>query len=169
MSNTTIKKIDLSQIRYEPKEGEVAYNIQESNKGYFIYHDGLWMKLNTENSGLNLGLYDLNKQIIDQLPILSEKELSDKKAVINQLHEKFNNKYYMLYGKEMSYFTLFKIANSKFFGDEVIECLNNVGDVKCIDMTEPGDAIEIWIQSEIQEITCLYLFPYDTGLVVVGG
>lgn len=75
----------------------------------------------------------------------------------------------MLYGKEMSYFTLFKIANFKFFGDEVIECLNNIGDVKCIDMTEPGDAIEIWIQSDMQEITCLYLFPYDTGLVVVGG
>jgi hypothetical protein len=169
MSNTTIKKIDLSQIRYEPKEGEVVYNTDEETKGCYVYHDGSWMKLNTENSGLNLGLYDLNKQIIDQLPILSEKELSDKKAVINQLHEKFNNEYYMLYGKEMSYFTLFKIANSKFFGDEVIECLNNVGDVKCIDMTEPGDAIEIWIQSETQEITCLYLFPYDTGLVVVGG
>lgn len=83
MSNTTIKRIDLSQIRYEPKEGEVAYNTQETNKGYFIYHDGSWMKLNTDSSGLNLGLYDLNKQIIDQLPILSEKELSDKKAVIN--------------------------------------------------------------------------------------
>lgn len=168
MSNTTIKKIDLSQIRYEPKEGEVAYNIQESNKGYFIYHDGSWMKLNTENSGLNLGLYDLNKQIIDQLPILSEKELSDKKVVINQLHEKFNNEYYMLYGKEMSYFTLFKLnKNTVQFGNEVIDCLKNVGFIKSIDMTETEDAIEIWVQPETIESTCLYLFPYDSGLVEV--
>ena len=167
MSNTTIKRLDISQIRYEPQDGEIVINTVDD--GYYIYKDGNWMKINVENSGLNLGLYDLNKQIIAQLPILSDEELSNKKTVINQLHEKFNNEYYMLYGKEISYFTLFKIANSKFFGDEVIECLNNVGDVKCIDMTEPGDAIEIWIQSDMQEVTCLYLFPYDTGLVVVGG
>ena len=167
MSNTTIKRLDISQIRYEPQDGEIVINTVDD--GYYIYKDGNWMKINVENSGLNLGLYDLNKQIIAQLPILSVEELSNKKTVINQLHEKFNNEYYMLYGKEMSYFTLFKIANSKFFGDEVIDCLNNVGDVKCIDMTEPGDAIEIWIQSDMQEVTCLYLFPYDTGLVVVGG
>ena len=167
MSNTTIKRLDISQIRYEPQDGEIVINTVDD--GYYIYKDGNWMKINVENSGLNLSLYDLNKQIIAQLPILSDEELSNKKTVINQLHEKFNNEYYMLYGKEISYFTLFKIANSKFFGDEVIECLNNVGDVKCIDMTEPGDAIEIWIQSDMQEVTCLYLFPYDTGLVVVGG
>ena len=167
MSNTTIKRLDISQIRYEPQDGEIVINTVDD--GYYIYKDGNWMKINVENSGLNLGLYDLNKQIIAQLPILSDEELSNKKTVINQLHEKFNNEYYMLYGKEISYFTLFKIANSKFFGDEVIECLNNVGDVKCIDMPEPGDAIEIWIQSDMQEVTCLYLFPYDTGLVVVGG
>jgi hypothetical protein len=36
-----------------------------------------------ENSGLNLGLYDLNKQIIAQLPILSDEEISNKRTVIN--------------------------------------------------------------------------------------
>lgn len=83
MSNTTIKRIDLTQIRYEPKEGEVVYNTDEANKGCFIYHDGAWMKIDAENSGINLGLYDLNKQIIAQLPILSDEELSNKKTVIN--------------------------------------------------------------------------------------
>ena len=170
MSNTTIKRIDLTQIRYEPKEGEVVYNTDEANKGCYVYHDGAWMKLNAESSGLNLGLYDLNKQIIAQLPILSDEELNNKKTVINQLHEKFNNEYYMLYGKEMSYFTLFKLKDPSRFGDEVIECLGYIdGNVKCIDMTEPEDAIEIWVQDGTEEPTCLYLFPYDTGLVIVGG
>lgn len=168
MSNTAIKRLDISQIRYEPQDGEIVINTVDD--GYYIYKDGNWMKINVENSGLNLGLYDLNKQIIAQLPILSDEELSNKKTVINQLHEKFNNEYYMLYGKEMSYFTLFKLKDPSRFGDEVIECLGYLdGDVKCVDMTEPEDAIEIWVQDGTKEPTCLYLFPYDTGLVIVGG
>ena len=168
MSNTAIKRLDISQIRYEPQDGEIVINTVDD--GYYIYKDGNWMKINVENSGLNLGLYDLNKQIIAQLPILSDEELSNKKTVINQLHEKFNNEYYMLYGKEMSYFTLFKLKDPSRFGDEVVECLGYLdGDVKCIDMTEPEDAIEIWVQNGTEEPTCLYLFPYDTGLVIVGG
>ena len=168
MSNTTIKRLDISQIRYEPQDGEIVINTVDD--GYYIYKDGNWMKINVENSGLNLGLYDLNKQIIAQLPILSDEELSNKKTVINQLHEKFNNEYYMLYGKEMSYFTLFKLKDPSRFGDEVIECLGYLdGDVKCVDMTEPEDAIEIWVHKGTEDPTCLYLFPYDTGLVVVGG
>lgn len=76
----------------------------------------------------------------------------------------------MLYGKELSYFTLFKLKDSSRFGDEVIECLGYLdGNVKCVDMTEPEDAIEIWVQNGTEEPTCLYLFPYDTGLVIVGG
>jgi hypothetical protein len=73
----------------------------------------------------------------------------------------------MLYGKEISYFTLFRISDSTYFGNEVIDCLNNVGDIKAIDFTEAQDAIEIWIQDE-DGPTCLYLFPYDSGLVQVG-
>lgn len=168
MSNNAIKRIDISQIRYEPQDGEIVINTVDD--GYYIYKDGNWMKINVENSGLNLGLYDLNKQIIAQLPMLSDEELSNKKTVINQLHEKFNNEYYMLYGKELSYFTLFKLKDPSRFGDEVIECLGYLdGDVKCIDMTEPEDAIEIWVHEGTKDPTCLYLFPYDTGLVVVGG
>ena len=64
MSNTAIKRIDLSQIRYEPKEGEVVYNTNEANKGCFVYHDGAWNKIITEGSNMSMGLYDMNKQII---------------------------------------------------------------------------------------------------------
>ena len=168
MSNIAIKRLDISQIRYEPQDGEIVINTIDD--GYYVYKDGNWMKINVENSGLNLGLYDLNKQIIAQLPILSDEELSNKKTVINQLHEKFNNEYYMLYGKEMSYFTLFKLKDPSRFGDEVVECLGYIdGDVKCIDITEPEDAIEIWVHEGTEDPTCLYLFPYDTGLVIVGG
>ena len=118
-----------------------------------------------EDSGLNIGLYDINKQIIAQLPELNNFE--DKKNLFSTLHAKWNNFYYMLYGKEISYFTLFKIEDSTYFGDNVIDCLKNIGAIKAIDLTEFKDALEIWVETET-EVTCLYLFPYDNGVVQVG-
>jgi hypothetical protein len=162
MGDIRIKKIDPSQIRYTPHEGEVIQNPQGD---YLIWKDNQWMTINMESSGINVGLYDMNKQIIAQLPILTD--LEEKDYIISNLHAKFNNFYYMLYGKEISYFTLFEIVDSKYFGNEVIECLKNIGTIKAIDFTEAQDAIEIWIENE-NGPTCLYLFPYDNGVVRVG-
>lgn len=162
MGNLKVKQIDPSQIRYTPKQGEI---IQNPKGEYLIWRDDQWMKMNIDSSGINIGLYDINKQIISQLPVLSD--LEDKKEIIQKLHRDWGNFYYMLYGKEISYFTLFNIINSQTFADEVIACLNNVGDIKAIDLTEAEDAIEIWVQNE-ENPTCLYLFPYDNGVVQVG-
>jgi hypothetical protein len=163
MGNAKIKMIDPSQIRYTPQEGEI---VQSSvDKKFYIYQEGKWMQLNVDSSGVTMGLYDMNKQIIAQLPTLTD--LEEKKELIHMLHNKWNNFYYMLYGKEISYFTLFNIINSQDFGNIVIECLNNIGDIKAIDLTETQDAIEIWVESE-DGPTCLYLFPYDSGIVQVG-
>jgi hypothetical protein len=98
---------------------------------------------------------------------LAEDELKEKKYAIDALESKYNNEYYMLYGKEISYFTLFKIVEPQYFSYEVIECLKNVGDIKAIDLTEDKDAVEIWVMAD-GEATCLYLFPYDLGIVQVG-
>ena len=162
MGNTKIKKIDPSQIRYTPQEGEIIQNPQGE---YLIWKDDNWMKIEMDSAGINMGLYDLNKQIISQLPELTD--LSDKEIVIGNLHNKWNNNYYMLYGKEISYFTLFKIIEPQYFGKEVIDCLNYVGAIKAIDATEALDAVEIWVETE-DGPTCLYLFPYDSGIVQVG-
>jgi hypothetical protein len=54
----SIKKIDPSQIRYIPKEGEIIQNPQGE---YLIWHEDNWMKINMESSGINMGLYDMNK------------------------------------------------------------------------------------------------------------
>jgi hypothetical protein len=119
-----------------------------------------------EGSNLELGLYDLNKQIISQLPALVD--FSNAIINIRKLHEKYWNKYYMMYGKEISYFTLFEVCGLNDFGQDIIDCCVNVGTVKSMDMTETEDAIEIWVQPEEAEPTCLYLFPYDSGIVEVG-
>lgn len=74
----------------------------------------------------------------------------------------------MLYGKEISYFTVFKIVEPQYFCEDVLDCCLNVGLVKAIDLTKAGDAVEIWVQPQDSEPTCLYLFPYDSGIVLVG-
>lgn len=164
MSNSVkIKKADLSQIRYTPLEGEIMQNTADGK--FYIWKDDSWMLINMDSSGVSMGLYDMNKQIIAQLPELTD--LEDKHYTISNLHAKFNNNYYMLYGKEISYFTLFKVIDSTYFSNEVIDCLRNIGTIKAIDSTETQDAIEIWVENE-NNPTCLYLFPYDSGVVQVG-
>jgi hypothetical protein len=49
----------------------------------------------------------MNKQIITQLPPLVDMEKACE--VVNALYGKTENEFYMLYGKEISYFTLFRM------------------------------------------------------------
>lgn len=160
----SIKQLDPSQIRYTPDEGEI---IQNPDGEYLIWKDGNWNKINVEGSNISMGLYDMNKQIIAQLPTLTTDDLLEKLPLVEELHNKYNNEYYMLYGKEISYFTLFKLKQVESFPHEAIDCLQNIGPIKAIDLTEDKDAIEAWVMAE-DEATCLYLFPYDMGVVVVG-
>ena len=160
----SIKRMDLSQIKYEPMDGEVAYDTHTEK--VMIYHDGAWQAVNMEGTGLNLGLYDINKQIIAQLPVMDDFEKATENVIT--LYEKYKNEYFMLYGKEISYFTLFQIIDDFWFASDVIDCCTNVGPIVAMDLTENEDAIEIWVNTE-NGPTCLYLFPYDNGLVKVGG
>jgi hypothetical protein len=112
-----------------------------------------------------MDLYDMNKQIISQLPDLTDWDRVE--TTLLDFDNKWYNDYYMLYGKEISYFTVFKIKESSAFGREVIDVIKNVGAVKAIDLTEAADAIEVWVIYK-DEPTCLYLFAYDSGIVQVG-
>ena len=157
-----IKKIDPSQIRYTPQVGEI---VQNPEGDYLIWKDDQWNKINMESSGIDLSLYDMNKQIIAQLPDLTDWDRVE--TLLNDFYNLHHNTYYMMYGKEISYFTLFKVNEPLMFGDTVADCIPNVGTVKAVDMTEANDAVEIWVMNN-DEPTCLYLFPYDMGLVEVG-
>ena len=163
MMGQKIKKMDFSQINYEPMEGEIMQNAEDGH--YYIWHEGQWNAIKMDKSGFEMGLYDMNKQIISQLPDLTDWDRVE--TTLLDFDNKWYNDYYMLYGKEISYFTVFKIKESSEFGREVIDVIKNVGAVKAIDLTEAADAIEVWVIYK-DEPTCLYLFPYDSGIVQVG-
>ena len=111
MGDLKIKKIDPSQIRYTPTEGEL---IQTPEGKYLIWHNDSWNEVKMESGGINMGLYDMNKQIISQLPALND--FTKAIANVRDLHGKYWNEYYMMYGKEISYFTLFKVCGMNEFG-----------------------------------------------------
>ena len=163
MMGQKIKKIDFSQINYKPIEGEIMKNAEDGH--YYVWHEGQWNVIKMDRSGFEMGLYDMNKQIISQLPDLTDWDRVEK--LFNEFHNIWNNTYYMMYGKEISYFTVFKVVESYLFGSTVMDCIPSIGTVKAIDLTETKDAVEIWVMRN-DEATCLYLFPYDMGLVQVG-
>lgn len=163
MGNPKFKKIDPSQIRYTPAEGEMC---QTPEGKIMVWHDNTWNEVKMEGGGINMGLYDMNKQIISQMPYLEDFDKAMNDVVT--LYETYHNKYFMLYGKEISYFTVFEIIEPQYFCEEVLSCLLNVGPIKAMDLTAVGDAVEIWVQPTDEEPTCLYLFPYDNGIVQVG-
>ena len=94
MGDLKIKQLDPSQIRYTPEDGEIIQNLEGE---YLIWKDGAWNKINYEGSDINLSLYDMNKQIMAQLPPLVDMEKAAE--AVNTLYGKTENEFYMLYGK----------------------------------------------------------------------
>ena len=128
----------------------------------------------------SISLYELNRSMIKQQGPLEEKDIKLKMNMLKEFSNTFE-KYSLLYGREINYFTLFvKDENWELESLDlgVIECLNNIGTIYSIEYTKEKDAIEIWIEVETETstdtekseklITCMYLFPYDTGIVKIG-
>lgn len=126
----------------------------------------------------SVSLYELNRSIIKQQGPLKEKDIKSKMDMLKAFSHTFE-KYSLLYGREINYFTLFvKDENCELESLDigVIECLNNIGTIYSIEYTKEKDAIEIWMEVEINSdteeseklVTCMYLFPYDAGIVKVG-
>lgn len=108
-----------------------------------------------------LNLYDLNKNILVNFPALEEAD------ILKPLKDfDFTGEYYLLYGKEIGYFTLFKRESTatESFHKIFIECLENIGEVVACDITEDETALEIWVKLPEESVTILYLFNYDAGV-----
>lgn len=167
-ANLCLKKDAIFKLP-RPHAGQVAI-ASDTNETYIYGKDGwqLFNDVKVEGKGLNMSLYNLNQSIIAQMHNIID--FTDSIMLINEFNETVKNKYYMLYAKDISYFTVFHMEKYGEFinlGDAVVECLNSIGKVKSIDYTANKDAIEIWIQQQEDEPICAYFFPYDTGIVTV--
>lgn len=136
----------------------------------YIYNKD-WQIFKPEaSSNLNLSLYEINQQVISQLPSPTEEEKGKMFETIKDYIYKTcrMNKYFMLLNNELRYYTIFERAITAY-EDFILclkDCLASVGDIKTIE--EENGAIGIWITTS-EYCHCLYLFPYDEGIVPFGG
>ena len=115
-----------------------------------------------------MSLYDMNAQLISQLPTLTKEQINGKIKIINDFASNINSNYYMLLCKEMSYYTVF--VNKKYDGEfetvghALVACLDWC-EVKSIEALE--DEIEIWIMNK-GTAYCMHFFDYQSGIVEFG-
>lgn len=165
---------DLNRLHDAPTENEKVY-IEDIDTYYIWSTEQGWVQeeapKTTTISGISL--YDLNKQLVKQAGPLSAEQITEKCKAIIDLDRVFNNTFYLLYGQELHYFTVFMkdCETQESFAEAVIDCLYNIGTIYSIEPAEDKLAIEIWVASETlsDDTTCLYLFPYDSGIVPFGG
>lgn len=153
---------------HEP--GEMAL-CSDTNEIYCWDEKTGWSLINVEGKGLELNLYDLNKNIIEQLNPLTTNEVSMKMGLINEYYQKANNTYHMLLCRDFNYYTIFNYDSMLTFPDfagAVCTIITELGDVYSIELLEDG-AMEIWIKPTGEESPyAFYLFPYDAGVVYYG-
>ena len=148
-------------------EGYTVY--VEDIKEFYSWNNGKWNQVKSTTvsaSGISMSAYELNQSIINQMDDMDATQLNDLKDTINA---KCNKIYYLLYGKEISYFTLFErkeVIADEDLGTMVLKCLEAFDGVKTFEVQEDG-AIEIWVKYE-DYVTVLYLFDYSDGVVYYG-
>lgn len=115
------------------------------------------------NGGINLSLYEMNKQVISQLP-----EIEDI-AVLTPIRKYKNKdgKYFMLLCRDLNYYTLFVIdlESDVRIEQEVLECLKELGTIKSVEEFEDKNLVEIWVQPEDNDPVVMYFFNYDRGVI----
>ena len=158
---------------FTPQVGEVVY--VKDTESMWVYIGDQWMQLyHNKEVNNDMNLYEMNQNMVKQLPVLdiTEKELN----LINQLHNIHGNQYYMLLCNDMKYYTILKASSTwaimptmcETLGLTVIDCLKYVGDIKSIDLVPDNSAIEIWLENA-EGVYCMYLFPYNEGVVEFRG
>ena len=156
-------------------KGELIYLTEEEK---YVMYDGenfvdIPEKVHMNGEGLSMSLYELNKSIISQLPAkITYAEQHEDREKINKFFGKNGRTSYMLLCKDISYYTIFtyegnKMADFETLGHAVLDCLLNVGHLVCADETSDGNAMEIWVRTEDDNI-CMYLFTCSDLMVTYG-
>lgn len=151
------------------EQGELAH-IEETNKIYVFNED--WKEIKTEgDSNIKLSLYEINEQLIKQLPDLTDEQIQEEKKKIRDFYTQKETNVYMLLCKEHSYFTTFLLENGNYdtLENEVINCVlfSGAHTIRSIENIEDNE-LEIWAADQDNEIWCYHLFDYTEGFIVCG-
>ena len=125
---------------------------------------------NNKKAEIKTDLHAMNKMLMAQLPELEEKRKSELSKEIRNLAlaEDGAFKYLMLLSNERKDYTVFALRNknrlelANTLAKEVMECLENRGQIKEFDVKKDANAIEIWIDDAFYA-----LFVYDLGVIEI--
>jgi len=152
-SLTILNKLKIKE------EGDLAY-VNKEQKVY-EYTNGEWKEKGLPEGKMNLSVYDMNKQLIAQMPEIDDKSVLE---TIRRYKNK-DGKYFMLICRDINYYTLFTIGQGERIEREVLNCLHDIGVVKSIEQIEGTETIEIWVEPEKEEPIVMYFFNYDRGVI----
>lgn len=125
---------------------------------------------NNKKAEIKTDLHAMNKMLMAQLPELEEKRKNELSKEIRNLAlaEDGAFKYLMLLSNERKDYTVFALRNKNrleladTLAKEVMECLENRGQIKEFDVKRDVNAIEIWIDDAFYA-----LFVYDLGVIEI--
>lgn len=125
---------------------------------------------NNKKAEIKTDLHAMNKMLMAQLPELEKKRKNELSKEIRNLAlaEDGAFKYLMLLSNERKDYTVFALRNKNrleladTLAKEVMECLENRGQIKEFDVKKDTNAIEIWIDDAFYA-----LFVYDLGVIEI--
>lgn len=114
-------------------------------------------------------LYDLNKQVMAQLPPQNETTLNHFFTAIGDWFGKNQKRWFMIMCKERSDFTLLHITNNNFHAgiQELKEVLLERGQILAIQYVHGEDYFEIWIKDKNDEVFLFIIFEAEWMIVEV--
>ena len=166
-ANVTITYRDKdNNIIENPTDGQMSYSPETGRMYQWVDAESNWKLIDGD---VNLGMteYDLNKQIVGQLPVLEGEGLETARSTVKTFVEEINQEYYMLLCRELNYYTVFQMMNESENNivDEVIACSDYIGYIKSIERLD--GAVEVWVteRDNDKETYVMYFFPYDAGVI----
>lgn len=121
---------------------------------------------------MNLTVYDYNKNIMKQWPVVEGKGLDNvKQELRNYLENTPAEQYLMMLCREKNDYTLFNFYDTwddAQFADDVIECFENRGlGIVNSEIIDDGVAMEIWVKQpgQMEEADLYYIFPADSMII----
>ena len=110
-------------------------------------------------------LYDFNKQAMSKEEPLADEDFCSKTNEMIQDIYNTGNKYWMLLCRERNDFTVFITFTAEGTYKEMLDTLQNRGQVLSIDKLEDGN-YEIWIRDpETKDNFAYYFFNYYYGII----
>lgn len=164
-----VKDIKTRDALINHEDGDICYC--EAENKYFIWHDG-WEETTIQPADvgeIKINYRDLVVNSISNFEPFEMEAIKKYQVLLNSWDEFQHHEFYMLYARELDYFTLLHRVpadGSRCLGKEVLDLLNDLGNLIYVeDFTEEDDRIIFWIKTDTGLVTEAYLFDYTRGVV----